>query len=177
MEEKRVGLIQVYHGTGKGKTTAALGLALRASGYGWRICIIQFMKETVAESGEVEAIKNIDNIEIYRFGDSFIANPPDEAPKIKMRVDEGIAFAKEIVSKGNYDIVILDEINVALHLKVAKIEDVLRIIDLRDPRVELVMTGRYPPQEILSRADLITDVSGKKHPYDGGIGARKGIEF
>ena len=177
MQGRRVGLIQIYHGTGKGKTTAALGLALRASGFGRRICIIQFMKETVAESGEVKAIKNIDNIDIYRFGESFIGKSPEEAPKIKKRIDEGIIFAKKVVSKGEYDIVVLDEINVALFLGVAEVKDVLKLIDLKDPKVELILTGRYPPQEILEKADLITDMDQKKHPYDSGIGARKGIEF
>ena len=177
MTDKRRGLIQVYHGTGKGKTTAALGLALRASGQGMRICIIQFMKEMERLSGEVEAIKNIDNIDIYRFGESFISNPPSEAPKIKERVFEGITFAKEAVSKGEYDIVILDEINVALHLQVAKVGDILRLIDLKSSDVELILTGRYPPKEILEKADLITDMDQKLHPYDKGIVARKGIEF
>lgn len=177
MRERRQGLVQVYQGTGKGKTTAALGLALRASGFGLRTCFIQFMKESTQVSGEVEAIKGLKNIDIFRFGESFIANPPEAAPAIKKRISDGLDFAKEVIIKGEYNIVVLDEINVALHLKVAELEDVLKLVRLRDPEVELVLTDRYPPQEILEMADLITDMDLIKHPYDEGIGAREGVEY
>lgn len=174
---KRPGLVQIYHGTGKGKTTAAFGLALRAAGSGLRVCIIQFMKETVKRSGEFEAVKNVNNIDIFRFGGSFIDKPPKPAGVIKERIEEGIAFANKAVTGNDYDVVILDEINVALYFQLAELNDVLELIAFKKENIELILTGRYPPEELLDRADLITEMNLVKHPYDKGVRARRGIEY
>lgn len=171
------GLIQVYHGAGKGKSTAAFGLAVRAAGQGLKVCILQFMKESVAEAGEVESVKQLKNIELHRFGSSFIDRPASSIAEIRERVGRGIFLAKEAVAGGKFDLVIMDEINVAIHLKVADLEAVMEVIAAKIPEVELVLTGRYPPAEILEAADLVTEMNLVKHPFDKGIAARKGIEY
>lgn len=170
------GLVQVYHGSGKGKSTAAFGLAIRAAGQGLRVCIIQFMKESVAKAGEVETVKKLDHIEVRRFGQSFVEGPSPSPEKVKEQVGKGIAFAREAVKHG-YDLVILDEINVAVHLGVADLNEVLKIIKEKAPGVELVLTGRYPPPQIIEAADLVTEMKLVKHPFEKGIKARRGIEF
>jgi len=171
------GIVQLYHGTGKGKTTAAFGLALRAAGHGLNVLIIQFMKESVIGAGEVEAVKRFENIELRRFGRSFLDRPAPSDEEIKTEIKAGLILAKEAVAGGGRDLVILDEINVALHLKVADIDAVMEIIALRDPSVELILTGRYPPQSVIDAADLVTEMVMMKHPYDKGVLAREGIEY
>lgn len=171
------GIVQVYHGTGKGKTTAAFGLALRAAGHGLNVLIIQFMKESVVNAGEVEAVKRFENIELRRFGKSFLDRPVPSDEEIRADIRAGLILAKEAASGGERDLIILDEINVALHLNVAEIDRVMEVIALRDPAVELVLTGRYPPQAVIEAADLVTEMLMVKHPYDQGILAREGIDY
>jgi len=171
------GLVQIYHGTGKGKSTAAFGLAFRAAGQGLKVCVIQFMKATVEEAGEVKTAAMIDNIEVYRFGRSFIERPRPTNDEIIQRINEGLEFAERAVSSGKYSLVILDEINVALHLKVADVGDVIRVIKAKNPDVEMVLTGRYPPSGLIAVADLVTEMNMVKHPFEQGVKARKGIDY
>jgi cob(I)alamin adenosyltransferase len=170
------GLIHVYTGDGKGKTTAALGLALRAAGHGWRTYIGQFMKGQ--EYGELDAAKLLgDRLTIEQYGrPTFVHADQVSAQDVRL-AQEGLARAGEAMSSGAYDIVVLDEINVALLFKLLTVEDVLSLIEQKPDEVELVLTGRRVPEEILTRADYVTVMQEAKHPYQQGVSARKGIEF
>lgn len=178
MEGKKLskGLIHIYTGDGKGKTTAAIGLGIRAAGHGLKVYMIQFMKGKV-NYGELETIKSIPNFTIIQFGrPEFVdkANPE----KIDIEgAEEAILHAKEILSSGKYNVVILDEVNVAVDFGLIAAEDVLEIMRKRPEQVELIMTGRNAPQEFIDAADLVTEMREIKHYYSNGIEARQGIEF
>jgi cob(I)alamin adenosyltransferase len=169
----RLGLVQVYTGDGKGKTTAALGLALRAAGWGLRSYIAQFMKGQ--DYGELHSLTSLAHlITIEQFGKpEFIrqASPIDIA-----MAQQGLTCARAALESGEYHLVILDEICVALHFSLIRLEQVLELIDQRPLSVELVLTGRRAPQELIDRADLVTEMREIKHPYQRGVPARKGIE-
>jgi cob(I)alamin adenosyltransferase len=170
------GLVQVYTGDGKGKTTAALGLALRAAGHGLQVVIVQFMKGWPGY-GELRAIEWLPTVTIHPFGRSGWVHPAHPEAEDVERAAKALAFAREIVSGSQADIVVLDEVNVALDYRLLVLEDVLALLDERPDKVELVLTGRNAHPEIIQRADLVTEMSAIKHPYDHGIGARQGIEF
>lgn len=176
MENKK-GLVLVYTGNGKGKTTAALGLALRAVGHDEKVYIIQFMKGN-EKYGEVQAVrKYLPNTELVQKGlDKFVkkGNPSEEDLKL---AKEGIDLAKDIISSGEYDLVILDEINVAVDYGLIKEEDVLDLISIKPEHVALVLTGRYAPEKILEAADMVSEVKEIKHHYKQGIKAQPGIEY
>ncbi|UCC68088.1 MAG: cob(I)yrinic acid a,c-diamide adenosyltransferase [Armatimonadota bacterium] len=182
------GLIQVYTGTGKGKTTAALGLAMRAAGHGLRVCFVQLLKRGW-DSGERKAAQRLSpEIEIHAFGapqwgDQSKADkdtpwwelPPSEEDRKQAR--EGALFALRAVTSGDYDIVVLDEVFGALKLGLISLEEVMELIQRKPPKVELVLTGREAPDEVLGQADLVTEMNAVKHPYHRGIEARRGIEY
>jgi cob(I)alamin adenosyltransferase len=169
----------VYTGEGKGKTTASLGMALRAVGYDLKVCMIQFVKGSWP-SGELKSSRLLaPNFRIIRAGKGFVGIIDDKRP-----VSEHIAAAKEalrkseaVISSGRYDIVILDEINYAVNRKLIGVGAVLRLIRRRPVHVNLVLTGRGAPQRVIDAADLVTDMRKIKHPYDRGMTARKGIDF
>ncbi|HHS50614.1 MAG TPA: cob(I)yrinic acid a,c-diamide adenosyltransferase [candidate division Zixibacteria bacterium] len=168
-------MIQVYTGDGKGKTTAALGLALRASGHGRKVVVIQFMKGDI-DYGEVKAARRFKCFELYQFGlPTFVKKgaPSDEDIRLAR---EGIDFARKTISEGAHDIVILDEINVAVDFCLLEMRAVLALIDLAPPDMELVLTGRNAPPEFIERADLVTEMREIKHPFAKGTPAREGIE-
>lgn len=170
------GLVHVYTGNGKGKTSAAFGLALRASGNGFRVLIIQFIKGGF-DYGELHAIKFLSNIELKAFGrGKFIRKMPPEEEDVRL-AREGFELAKKMIKKGDFDVVVLDEINVAVHLKLLKIDDVLDLIHNKPKHVELVLTGRDAPSEIVEIADLVTEMREVRHPYASGVPPRKGIEY
>jgi len=170
------GLIQVYTGHGKGKTSAALGLALRAAGHGLRVHIIQFMKGW-PHYGELEAVKALPNITIKQFGrpDFVDKNNPD--PEDIRLAHEALEEGRRAMLSGEYDIVVLDELNVALDFGLVSLEEVLSLFDRKPPEVELVLTGRRAHPEVVRRADLVTEMLDIKHPYHEGVPARKGIEY
>jgi cob(I)alamin adenosyltransferase len=178
MARKRLsqGLVQVYFGRGKGKTTAALGQGFRATGHGFKVYMIQFMKGDTAY-GEVNAIKNTPNFELKQFGtDKLIATPGE------VDLEEGrkaLKFAEKIILSDDYDIVILDEIGVAVEYGVVNVDDVLELIKNKPPKVELILTGgpKMHPK-IKQEADLLTEMTLIKHYYASkGIKARFGIEY
>ncbi len=176
VKKLKKGLIQVYTGNGKGKTTAALGLALRALGHGYRVCMVQFMKGGV-RYGEIEIAKKLDNFEVKSFGrPEFVDKNNPEEIDIKL-AHEALNYASEIIKSRKCDIVILDEINVALEWKLIKLSDVLDILKSKPEDVEIILTGRYAPKEIINLADLVTEMKEIKHPYQKGVKAREGIEF
>ena len=170
------GLVQVYTGNGKGKTTAALGLALRAAGHGKKTCVIQFMKGEIYY-GELGAAKMLaPYLEIIQMGRPDFVNKNDPDPKDVRLAREALDLAKEILAGRRYDIVVLDEINVALDFGLVELADVIALIDARPPETELILTGRYAKKEIIDRADLVTEMREIKHPYNAGVEARLGIE-
>jgi cob(I)alamin adenosyltransferase len=168
------GYVQVYTGNGKGKTTAAMGQALRAAGAGWKVYIGQFVKGM--HYSELDSLARYsDLIHIKQYGrDCFIhGNPAEEDCRLAR---EGLEEVREIVRSGEYGMVVLDEISIALLYKLVELKDVLSLIRERHPRVELILTGRKVPEEILEIADLVTEMREVKHFYQQGVQAREGIE-
>jgi len=176
MPKLEKGLVQVYTGNGKGKTSAAFGIALRAIGRGLKVYIIQFIKGGF-DYGELYMIDKLPNLKLKAFGrGKFITEKPPGNEDIKL-AEQALQLAKKVVESGEYDIVILDEINVALNLELISLEKVLELIKSKPKRVELVLTGRYAPNEIIKVADLVTEMKEVKHPFNKGYEARKGIEY
>lgn len=167
-------LVQVYTGNGKGKTTAALGVAVRAAGHGFKVYMIQFMKGRI-NYGELETAKSIPNFEIKQFGRPEFVSKENPDPQDVKLAQEGFEHANSIVLSQKYDIVILDEINVAMDFKLIPVEDVVTLIKNRPNSVELILTGRNCPREIVKIADYVTEMLEIKHPYAKGTSARKGI--
>ena len=166
--------IHVYTGDGKGKTTAAFGLAMRAKGRGKKVCIIQFMKPDKGYGEQISARKL--GIEVYPFGgDKFVnkKNPSEEDIK---RAGKALDFARKKIKEG-YDLIILDEINVAVDFNLISEKDVLEIMNTLPEKTELVLTGRYARESIIEKADLVTEMKEIKHYYRKGVMAREGIEY
>jgi cob(I)alamin adenosyltransferase len=176
MPKLEKGLVQVYTGNGKGKTSAGFGLALRAIGRGLKVYVIQFIKGGF-DYGELYIVDKLPNLTLKAFGRGrFVTEKPPEKEDVEL-AQEALALAEEVVKSGEYDIVILDEVNVALNLKLIRIEKVLELIKSKPEHVELVLTGRYASDEIIKAADLVTEMKEVKHPYKGVYQARKGIEY
>jgi len=170
------GLVQVYTGDGKGKTSAAFGLALRAVGRGLKVYIIQFIKGGF-DYGELYVVEKIPNLKLATFGRGrFVTEIPASEEDTKL-AREAFELAKKIVGSGEYDVVILDEVNVALNLKMISIDEVTDLIKNKPKHVELILTGRYASPQIIDAADLVTEMREVKHPYAQGVPPRKGIEF
>jgi cob(I)alamin adenosyltransferase len=171
------GLLQIYTGNGKGKTTAALGLALRAVGHGLKVLVVQFLKGHI-QNGEIESARLLSScLTIVRIGrDTLISKSNPDPIDFKLARD-GFSLAKRAIGGGEYDIVILDEINTAIDYGLLPLSDLLELIDSKPETVELVLTGRNARPEILERADLVTEMVERKHYYRRGIPARKGIEM
>lgn len=167
-------MIQVYTGNGKGKTTAAIGLAVRASGAGMKVYIAQFCKGRFYS--EIKALKNIKRIKIEQFGRScFISRAPQEADR-RLAL-KGLEKARKAITCGEYNLVVLDEINIAVKFKLISLQDLLELIGDIPGKVEVVLTGRYAHPKLKSFADLFSRVEEVKHYYNRGVKARKGIEF
>jgi cob(I)alamin adenosyltransferase len=172
--EGGIRMIQVYTGNGKGKTTAALGLALRASGAGLNVYIAQFAKGRLYS--ELKILRKIKNIKIEQFGRRcFIKSKPQ---KIDIELaSKGLERAKKAILSKKYRLVILDEINIALNLKLVPLKEVLEILKSAPKEKEIVLTGRYAPLQIIKIADLVSLIDELKHYYNKGVKARRGIEF
>ncbi len=171
------GLVQVYTGEGKGKTTAAIGLAIRAAGHGLKVFICQFLKGR--RTGEFILIKKAlaGQIDIFQCGSEKFIITEEDKREHRETARRALEFSKKALVSKDYDLVILDEINVAVHLGLIDLKDVITIIESKPESVELVLTGRNAPSEIIERADLVTEMKEIKHPFKKGIGAREGIEF
>ncbi len=166
------GYVQVYTGNGKGKSTAAFGLALRAVGAGYRVLIVQFLKGQ--EYSEHASFKKL-GIDFHLYGrPEFIVGEPSDEDRRLCR--EGLERVRRAYSEG-YDVVILDEACVAVHLGAMELDDLMRVVDEKPEGVELVITGRYAPEALLERADLVTEMREVKHYYSKGVLARRGIEM
>jgi len=176
------GLVQIYTGDGKGKTTAAFGLALRAAGQGNKVLIYQFLKPPSLDIGERFALQ----LGAVRIRTEALDAPwdmsksfEDEKAVVQMQaaISEALERIAQTAEKRFYDVLILDEIVFCLSKGLAKLEDIKNIIDRRDPVVEIVMTGRGASRELIELADLVTEMKNIKHPFDNGLPARRGIEF
>ncbi len=171
------GLIQVYTGNGKGKTTAALGLALRAVGHGLKVLMIQFMKGNLGY-GELESARKLSPyLTIIPMGREVFVSKSNPDPLDLEHAQDGFAMAKKAIENREYDIVILDEINVAIDYGLVQLSDLLSLLENKPKEVGIVLTGRNAKAEIVERADLVTEMLDRKHYYDKGVSARKGIEI
>ena len=177
-EKLKEGFVQVYTGSGKGKTTAALGLALRAAGYGLRIFVLQFMKGNKGY-GEVKAIKLLNPyIKIRQSGLCSFVQKNNPSREDKRLANKGFEIATKAVLSGDYDVLILDEINCALDFKLIELQKVLDLIEKKPLFVEMVLTGRNAPKELIEKAHLVTEMREIKHYYsDLHIESRKGIDL
>ena len=176
------GLVQVYTGDGKGKTTAAFGLALRAAGQGDRVLIFQFLKPPSLELGERLAVERsglpirVESLEAQWHLFRSLRSEQDIAAA-GAAISEALATLTVLAAKKTYDVLILDEIVFCLSLGLGRLDDVKRLIEQRDPAVEIVLTGRSATPELIELADLVTEMKKIKHPYDKGTPARRGIEY
>ena len=167
------GLIQVYTGDGKGKTTAALGLAIRAYGQGLKVIFIQFLKSQ--PGGEHLFADKLKPFEIKQFGKGNLFKKPEQ--ELLQETREGYEFSQKALVSGKYDLVILDEILIAHSRGFLSLQQVLDLMQMKPGNVELIMTGRKAPQEVVKRADLVTEMLLIKHPFAEGVQQRKGIEY
>ena len=172
----RRGCVQVLTGNGKGKTTAALGTVLRAIGHGLRAYIVVFMKGDYPY-GEWNTLAKLPNITVTTFGFRDFTNPDNLKPEEIEQAKQALVAAREAMISGNYDLVVLDEVNVAIAFKLIKVEEVLKLIKDKPADVELILTGRYADAELIKQADLVTECLKIKHPFDEGITSREGFEF
>lgn len=171
------GLVQIFTGNGKGKTTAALGTIVRAAGHGLKVFAIFFIKGDYAY-GEYSTLAKLPNVKVASFGlRQFIYKKSGINPEEKAQAEAALATAREALTSGSYDLVVLDEINVALYFNLIELEEVLQLIKDKPPHVELILTGRNADKRLIEAADLVTEMVKIKHPFDKGIKARKGIEF
>ncbi len=171
----RRGYIQVYTGNGKGKTTAALGLALRAAGAGLKVFIAQFVKKRrCSEHKALERFKDL--ITIKQYGTGFLRDEKVTDRAIHS-ARKGLEEVRRIILSREYDVVILDEINIATHNKLFTVEELLHIVDAKPSNMEIVLTGRHADQRIIKRADLVTEMKEIKHYWEKGVKARAGIEY
>lgn len=173
----RPGYVQVYTGDGKGKTTASLGLVCRAAGYGHRACIVSFLKGD-PNYGELRFIReHMPMVDYHLAGRMNFVDPSDPDPADVEVAQEGFEHAARAVRSGDYHVVVLDEVNVAVGMGLVDERSLLQLLDERPEHVEVVLTGRDAPQSLLDRADLVTEMRMVKHFYEAGIPARRGIEF
>ena len=170
------GLIQVYTGEGKGKTTCALGLALRAVGRGLKVYVIQFLKGRA--TGESRAAARLaPELTLRYFGRPGLGKLRSPSPEDLQIIREAWDLARRIIAAGEHNVVILDEINLALAFGQVPLEEVLETLRLRPPQVEVILTGRQAPPELLELADLVTEMQPAKHYFQAGVRAREGIEW
>ena len=177
MSEK--GLVIVYTGNGKGKTTAALGMALRAIGYDHKVCMLQFIKGSW-HYGEMDSSKKLEpNFELIAVGKGFVGILDDNSPREEHEkyAAEAVRICREKIFSEEYDVIILDEVNYAITLGLIDVQEIIKIIKEKPSDLDLVLTGRDVKEEIVELADLVTEMKEIKHPFKSGIKAKKGIDF
>ncbi len=170
------GLVQIFTGDGKGKTSAALGVVLRALGHGLRVFIVYFMKGDYPY-GERNVLSKLANVKFASFGSREFVDPANVKPEETEQARQALAVAGEAMFSGNYDLVVLDEVNIAVAWKLIELDEVVRLIGDKPPNVELILTGRQADSKLIELADLVTECVKIKHPYDKGIMARAGIDY
>jgi len=173
------GLVIVYTGGGKGKTTAALGMALRAVGHGFKVAMIQFIKGSWFY-GELNSSAKLEpNFELVAAGKGFVGIIDDNKPLEDhvTAAQEALRISREKIASAKYDIIILDEINYAVNLKLITVDDVLELIKIKPKNMTLVLTGNYAKEKVIEAADLVTEMKEIKHPYREGKKAKRGVDF
>lgn len=172
------GQVQVYTGDGKGKTTAALGQGLRSCGRGLKVCMVQFLKG--GDTGELHSVKKLHPLfEIYRFEKErgfFWTLSEEEKRELKADIDKGFEFIKNVIKNGECDVLIIDELLGVIGNKLIEINDVLELLKTKPDNMEIIITGRNAPKEIIEAADLVTEMKEIKHYFKKGVHAREGIE-
>ena len=175
----RKGLVIVYTGGGKGKTSAALGLVLRAVGYNHKVCMVQFVKGSW-HYGELDSAKRLaPEFELITAGKGFVGILDDKSPREEhvKAANDTLMISKEKIASGKFDVVILDEINYAIQLELLKLDDVIDLIKSKPAELDLVLTGNHATKEVIELADLVTEMKEIKHPFKSGLKAKKGIDF
>ena len=173
------GLVIVYTGNGKGKTTAALGLAIRAVGYDHKVCMLQFIKGSW-HYGEMDSSKKLEpNFELIAIGKGFVGILDDNSPREEHEkyAAEALRICREKINSEKYNVVILDEVNYAINLGLIDVQEIIKLIKEKPSNLDLVLTGRDVKEEIVELADLVTEMKEIKHPFKSGIKAKKGIDF
>jgi cob(I)alamin adenosyltransferase len=176
-EPARQGLVTVFTGDGRGKTTAAIGTAVRAAGHGLRVFIVFFMKGSMFSHGEVQALSGFPGIKTASFGQKGWVKKGENNPEAREQAIKALAAGRQAVLSGDYDLVVLDEINGAVESGLIPLEDVTRLISAKPGKVELILTGRQANPQLLEIADVVTEMRMVKHPFNRGIKARKGIDY
>jgi cob(I)alamin adenosyltransferase len=174
---RRQGLVTVFTGNGKGKTTAAIGTAVRAAGYGHRVFIVFFLKGKMFTQGEVQALAKFPNVETASFGTSAWVIKGTADPEASSQSAKALESARNALASGKYDLVILDEINGALDFGLVTLEDVIDLIASRPPNVDLILTGRGADPAVIEAADVVTEMVNVKHAFERGVPAREGFDY
>jgi len=177
-KEKRfkTGLVQIFAGDGRGKTSAAIGTAIRAAGYGLKVLVVFFMKASQA-LGEYKVLTDLPDVDWVAYGRPSFLKLSQARQEDRELGEKALKAAREAVMSGRYDLVILDEVNNAVSFNIVDLEAVKKLIKDKPPAVELILTGRFGNPELYRMADMITELKSLKHPFDKGISARKGIDF
>lgn len=170
------GLVYIFTGDGKGKTSAAMGVVLRALGHGMRVHITYFMKGDYPY-GERAILSKLPNVTMASFGSTEFIYPANIKPEDIQQAKRALATAREAMLSGNYDLVVLDEVNIAVAFKLIELDEVIRFIEDKPRNVELILTGRQADTKLVQLADTVTEMLKIKHPYDEGVQARKGIDY
>ncbi len=170
------GLVQIFTGDGKGKTSAAIGAVIRALGHGWKVYIACFMKGDYPY-GERSILSQLANVTLESFGSDEFIDPANIKPEEKEQAQKALAAARQAMLSGNYDLVVLDEVNIAVAFGLLEVDEVLKLLDEKPEDVELILTGRRADSRLVQSADLVTEMLKIKHPYDEGVAARGGVEY
>ncbi len=170
------GLVQVFTGDGKGKTSAAIGAVIRALGHGRRVYIACFMKGDYP-CGERNILSQLPNVTLESFGSEEFIDPANVKPEERRQAQQALAAARQAMLEGSYDLVVLDEVNLAVAFNLVELDEVLKLLEDKPESVELILTGRRADSRLVQSADLVTEMLKIKHPYDEGVAAREGIEY
>ena len=177
MEPVTKGLVSIFTGDGKGKTTAAIGMVIRAAGHGLRVCIVFFMKGKDYVHGEFAILSKLPNVTMASFGQKGWVSKGEVKPEHKEQAGLALASARRAMLSGSYDLVVLDEVNVAIASSLVELDEMLGLINDKPRNVELILTGRNADPRLVQMADLVTEMLMIKHPYTKGIKARQGIDY
>ena len=171
------GLVSIFTGDGKGKTTAAIGTAVRAAGHGLRVFIVFFAKGNQFSNGEAKALSRLPNITIASYKHKGWIDKENITPEEKEQAQSALASAREAMHSGKYDLIVLDEINIVINYNMVSLDEMVNFINDKPANVELILTGRYAEPKLVQMADLVTEMLAVKHPYNSGVKARPGFDY